>query len=146
VVGEWRAVQDVGNAVRVKCQLEGVGPLETESDLVVRAARIALDVDDLACLGVDERTSRRVADGASLIQRIRELAEMREEWIAITTESRQRIADRSTKNFLAATLGDARAAIKLCSRLPYCEYPEYREWLQEAKQKLAGARKRSQAR
>jgi hypothetical protein len=93
-----------------------------------------------------ERASRKVADGAPLRDRIQELADMRENWIAGTRESLRSIQDTSFKRFLAATLGDAEAAIKLCSRPPYCECSEYREWLQEAKSKLARERGRARAR
>src|SRR5581483_11198137 len=61
LVGEWGAVKDASDTVRVDGELEGVGPLGAESALVDRAARVALDVDDLAGLGVDELAA---ADGA----------------------------------------------------------------------------------
>ena len=56
------------------------------------------------------------------------------------------MSDSWGREYFAALLGDARAAIKLCSRPPYNAYPEYRGWLREAKQKLeprqCGANKR----
>ena len=61
VVGERGAVQDLGDAVRVDGELEGVGPLGAERALVDGAFGIALDVDELAALGVDELAA---ADGA----------------------------------------------------------------------------------
>src|SRR5262249_10337023 len=93
-----------------------------------------------------ERASRQVVDGTALKERIRELAEMREKWIARTTEIFQRTAHRTVKSFLAATLGAARDAIKLCSQPPCSEDPKYRQWLQEARRKMERGRKRPQAR
>jgi len=89
-----------------------------------------------------ERASRKLADGTALKERIRQLAEMREQWIAITTESLRNIDEESSRNFIAAYLGDARAAIKVCSRPPYNEDPQFREWLQEARRKRERERKR----
>src|SRR5262249_49249466 len=60
-VGERGAVQNVGDAVGVDGELEGVGPLGAEGALVDGAARVALDVDELARLGVDQLAA---ADGA----------------------------------------------------------------------------------
>src|SRR5207237_9397265 len=51
----------VGEAGRIDGEMEGVAPLGTESPLADRAARVALDVDDLARLGVDQLAA---ADGA----------------------------------------------------------------------------------
>ena len=64
VVGEGGAVEDVGDAVGVDGELEGVGPLGAESALVDGAFGIALDVDELASLGVDELSATDGAVGA----------------------------------------------------------------------------------
>ena len=89
-----------------------------------------------------ERACRKAGDATALKERIRELAERREKWIAATRQSLQRIENASAKRFFAATLGDAHAAIKLFSRPPYSKYPEYRDWLQEAKRKAERQSKR----
>jgi hypothetical protein len=93
-----------------------------------------------------ERACRGAADATPLKERIRELAAMREEWIAVTTEALRTSGEAFARKFLAATLGDARAAIKLCSRPPYSEYPKYREWLQEARRKAEREHQRARAR
>jgi hypothetical protein len=93
-----------------------------------------------------ERASRKVADPTPLKERIRELADMRAQWMAVTNESLQQMEDGFVKNFIGATLGDARAAIKFCSRPPYNEIPEYQEWLREAQKKRERERKRSRVR
>jgi hypothetical protein len=92
-----------------------------------------------------ERAARQLADATALKERIRELTERRQEWITITTEALHRTADRSGKRFLAALLGDARAAIELCSQDGYSEDPEYRQWLREATRKLEREQNRKQA-
>jgi hypothetical protein len=61
VFGEGGAVQDLSHPVRVDGELEGVGPLGAEGALVDGAFGVALDVDDLAGLGIDELAA---ADGA----------------------------------------------------------------------------------
>jgi hypothetical protein len=93
-----------------------------------------------------ERASRQLADATALKERIRELTEWRQEWITITTESLQRVADGSARRYLAATLGDAREALELCSQSSRSEDPRYREWLREARQKLEREQRRPRAR
>ncbi len=93
-----------------------------------------------------ERACRAKADAAPLRERIRELTRVREDWIAATKESLGEIKDTHTKEYLAAALGDARAAIKLCSRRPYRDNPEYREWLREAQRKVERESKPARAR
>ena len=61
VVGVGSPVEDLRDAMRVDGELEGVGPLGAERALVDRTVGIALDVDELAALGVDELAA---ADGA----------------------------------------------------------------------------------
>lgn len=92
------------------------------------------------------KAARQAADPDSLKKRIQELADMRDKWVAHQTEALQRITEQSFKDYFAAILGDARAAIRLCSRPPYSEHAEYREWLREAKRKRQRERKRQQAR
>src|SRR5439155_23088948 len=48
------AMQDLGGAVRVQVELVDRGAFGAEGPLVVGAARVAFDVDDLAVDGVDE--------------------------------------------------------------------------------------------
>ena len=61
VIGVGSAVEDMGDAMRIDGELEGVGPLGAEVALADGTVRIALDVDELAALGVDELPA---ADGA----------------------------------------------------------------------------------
>src|SRR2546426_12289280 len=70
VVGARLAVQDFGGAVRVQVELVDRRALGAEGALVVRAARVAFDVDDLAVDGVDQgRTSDR-AEGTNARRRL----------------------------------------------------------------------------
>lgn len=82
-----------------------------------------------------EKTCRTATDGTPLKERIRELAAMREEWMAVTKQALEQMEDTSAKRFFAAILGDAQAAITLFSQPPYSDLPEYRDGLQEAKRK-----------
>src|SRR5262245_6737110 len=59
----WGAMQDLGRAVGVNVELEDRGSLGTERALVVRATRIAFDVNDLAVDGMDERPTPHRAIG-----------------------------------------------------------------------------------
>jgi hypothetical protein len=93
-----------------------------------------------------ERASRQVADGTAVKERIGELAQVRQEWIESRTEALRKYTDGSPKNYFAALLGDAEAAIELCSQPGYSDFPQYREWLQEAKRKMERQRKRPSAR
>ena len=54
VVTERRAILDSGQPVRVSDELERVGALGAQPAVADRAAPVALDVDDLFVLGVDE--------------------------------------------------------------------------------------------
>ena len=71
---------------------------------------------------------------------------MREEWIAGTTKALEATQDEWGKDYFAALLGDAKAAIKVCSQPPYSDYAEYRAWLREAKRKSEGEATRSRRR
>ena len=62
MVGVGGAVQDVLDAVGVLGELEGVGAFGAERPLVDGRVRVALDVNDLAALGVDVLAA---ADGAA---------------------------------------------------------------------------------
>jgi hypothetical protein len=93
-----------------------------------------------------ERAARQLADATALKERIRELTELRQEWITRTTESLQRVADRTVRRYFAATLGDAREAIKLFSQASYRDDPKCREWLREARQKLEREQRRIRSR
>src|SRR5262245_44707336 len=59
----WGAMQDLSRAVGVNVELEDRGSLGTERALVVRATRIAFDVNDLAVDGMDERPTPHRAIG-----------------------------------------------------------------------------------
>jgi hypothetical protein len=82
-----------------------------------------------------EKACRTATDATPLKERIRELAAMREEWIVVTKHALDKMDDASAKGYFAAMLGDAQAAITHFSQPPYCDIPEYRDWLQEAKRK-----------
>src|SRR5271168_5281299 len=61
LVGVRGAIEHLRDAVRVDGELESVRPFRTQSPLVDRTAGIALNVNELTALGVDELTA---ADGA----------------------------------------------------------------------------------
>ncbi len=48
----------------------------------------------------------------------------------------EKVDDNFAKTYFTAMMGDARAAIELCSQPPYGELPEYQEWLEAAQNKL----------
>jgi hypothetical protein len=88
-----------------------------------------------------ERAAGKSAAPAALQDRIRELAALLEQW---TTETRQFLdnnTDAEIRDYFAALLGDAEAAIKLFSRAPYKDQPQFRGWLQEARRKQQRERK-----
>ncbi len=82
-----------------------------------------------------QRAAGKLTDPVPLQERIRELAELREQCIARVTEMLHGQKRREIRDYYAAYLGDARAAIRFYSK--YEENPEYRRWLQEARKKLA---------
>src|SRR5688572_28784231 len=57
-------MHDPGGAVRVFVQLEGCRALRAERALVVRAARIPFDIDDLAALHVNQGRAAHRAERA----------------------------------------------------------------------------------
>src|SRR6187200_2125275 len=64
VIGMRCPVEDLGYPVRVHGELVGIGPLGAEGALVDGALGVALDVDQLAALGVDELRAPHGAVGA----------------------------------------------------------------------------------
>lgn len=83
-----------------------------------------------------EKAADRRKKPVPLRQRIRQLAGIRRDWIKQMKEILQKVEEPSTKQLIAASLGDARAAIELFSRPGYRDVPEYREQLRDAKKKL----------
>lgn len=81
------------------------------------------------------RVARKAADPALLLERVRELAQMRRSWIEHMTEAVRTQEHAYSRDWLAAQLGDPRAAIRLFGRPEYKGVPEYEEWLQEARRK-----------
>jgi hypothetical protein len=71
-----------------------------------------------------------------LWQRIRRLRRLRKRWIKDMNDYRNSNNDPTSKQFIAASLGDARAAIALFSQPGYADHPDYQERLREAKRKL----------
>jgi hypothetical protein len=92
------------------------------------------------------RASRQAADPGALDERVRHLSEMCDQWIAETRKWLEKTDRSSTRNIIAAMLGDAEAAIQAFSEPPYSEIPEYRNWLKEAKAKARGERQQSRRR
>src|SRR5262249_42045788 len=61
VVGVGGTVQDLGDPVRIDGELKGVGAFGAKGTLVDGTVRVALDVDELPSLGINELAA---ADGA----------------------------------------------------------------------------------
>jgi hypothetical protein len=78
----------------------------------------------------------RPGEPTPLKERIQEFSKMREEWMAETKKSLMAISDKQAKDHIAASLGDPQAAMRLCSRPPYSELPQYQEWALDAKRKI----------
>jgi hypothetical protein len=83
-----------------------------------------------------EKLAKRRSDPAPLQDRIHQLAAIRQEWIEKEQEYLQKATGAAIKRIIGAQLGDVRAAVELCSESPYKDFPEYQEWLQDAKRKL----------
>ena len=66
-------MQHLGGSIRIDVQLEDRRALGAEAPLIVRTARIALDVDDLAVDGVDERAAADRAVGTDARRDLRPL-------------------------------------------------------------------------
>src|SRR6185437_10208582 len=64
------AMQHAGGAIDILVQLIGRRALGAERPLVVRAARITLDIDDLALFHVDQGTASDRAEGADAWHRL----------------------------------------------------------------------------
>src|SRR5262245_35693606 len=81
------AMQYLGRPVGIHMKLEDGGPLGTKGALVVRAARIAFDVDDFPVDGVDERAASDGAIRADAGSRLRsldaELLGTRDSWTEV---------------------------------------------------------------
>jgi hypothetical protein len=90
------------------------------------------------------RAASRAADPGALEERIRQLLEVRDRWVETTTAWLRKTEMPSAKDHIAALLGDAEAAIRLFSELPYREMPGYRDWLRQAQEKAE--RQRQQVR
>src|SRR5262249_31752956 len=65
IAGPWGTVQYLGRAVRVDVELKDCGSLGTKGALVVWAARVPLDVDDVPIDSVDEGAAPHKAMGAT---------------------------------------------------------------------------------
>src|SRR5262249_61657018 len=83
-----------------------------------------------------ELLASKLGSPALLKQRIRQLSRIRKDWIKQMQEYVQKVDQRRGKQFIAASLGDARAAIELFSQPGYEDIPEYRERLRDARRKL----------
>ena len=83
-----------------------------------------------------EKASQPSEQTTPLKERIQELAKVREQWIAETTKALKEISDQDARDHIAASLGDSQAAIRHCSRPPYSELPEFREWVSDAERKI----------
>src|SRR5262245_4767143 len=81
------AMQYLGRPVGIDMKLEDGGPLGTKGALVVRAARIAFDVDDFPVDGVDERAASdgaiRADAGSRLSSLDAELLGTRDSWTEV---------------------------------------------------------------
>jgi hypothetical protein len=73
---------------------------------------------------------------SALDERIRQLEQVAEDWIRQMKKYLSKAKDSTQKQFLAASLGDAQAAVDLFSQPGYKDVPDYRESLGEAKRKL----------
>jgi hypothetical protein len=73
---------------------------------------------------------------SSLHERIQDLKRICGDWIGQMEGFLQEAKDPSQKQFIAASLGDAHAAIEFFSQPSYKDVPEYRERLRDAKRKL----------
>src|SRR5256886_6524580 len=104
VVGARLAVQDLGGAVRVQVKLVDRRALGAEGALVVRAARVAFDVDDLAVDGVDQGCA---SDGAERTNARRRLGVLDPQLLRPRRGRRQRHAepDEATDRSPRSTAG-----------------------------------------
>jgi hypothetical protein len=73
---------------------------------------------------------------SALNERIRQLEQVAKDWIKQMKKYLSKVEDSTQEQFLAASLGDAQAAVDLFSQPGYRDVPEYRERLGEAKRKL----------
>jgi hypothetical protein len=89
------------------------------------------------------RAARKVPKARALRERISELVQMRTQWIESTTEHLRTVKDEPWADYVAASLGDADAAIRYFSKPGYSEYPAYREALEAARRKKKRGRQRA---
>lgn len=83
-----------------------------------------------------EQAARMLPHPKSLNDRIRQLRQLARDWTKEMKEYLRKADAGSQKQFLAASLGDAQAAIELFSQPGYKDVPEYRERVRAAKKKL----------
>jgi hypothetical protein len=73
---------------------------------------------------------------SALKERIRQLEKVAEDWIEQMKKYLSKAEDSTQKQFLAASLGDAQAAVELFSQPGYKDVPDYHERVVEAQRKL----------
>ncbi len=83
-----------------------------------------------------EKALKRLRDPSALMERIKQLKRISGDWIKGIKRFLQKAKDPTQKQFIAASLGDAQAAIELFSQASFKDVPEYQERLREAKRKL----------
>jgi hypothetical protein len=91
-----------------------------------------------------EKRAQKLGEPSALRERIGGLAAIRREWIEAEEACLQDpkyAAIKSIKQFTAAQLGDAQAALELCAEPPYRDMPEYQDWARAARRKLRMARR-----
>jgi hypothetical protein len=83
-----------------------------------------------------QQAACKLLPAVHLNERIRELRRVARDWTNAMKEHLQKADTGPHKQFLAASLGDAQAAIELFSQPGYKDVPEYRERVRAAKRKL----------
>jgi hypothetical protein len=83
-----------------------------------------------------ERAARELPDPRCLNKHLRQLRRLVRDWTTDMKEQLRKAENDLLKQFLAADLGDAKAAIALFSQPGYNEVPEYQECLRAARRKL----------
>lgn len=103
----------------------------------------AFDVPARTAQGIArlEKAARQARQSGPLRQHIRRLGQIRGEWMEDTRAFLGQLDDPVAHDYLAARLGDARAAVRLFSRPPFRESAGYRAQLREAQAKLARERR-----
>lgn len=94
-----------------------------------------------------QKLARNHGGGKAVQARLREFSSLRQQWIDQQQEYMAKQEENPWfKNYLAAQLGDAEAAIALFSEEPYRDDPNYQEWLRQAKRKARGRSKTTRVR